>query len=54
MAAESKSGTGTGAIVKVDAEEGAYTLSASGGNVAAATIDVGAARPSSQNDLLLP
>jgi hypothetical protein len=42
------------AQLKVDAEEGAYTLSASGGNVAAATIDVGAARPSSQNDLLLP
>ena len=40
--------------LKVDAEEGSYTLSASGGNVAPATITVGQRRRSSQNDLLLP
>jgi hypothetical protein len=42
------------ANLKVDAPEGTYTLSASGGNVAPATIEVGARRKSSQNDLLLP
>jgi hypothetical protein len=42
------------ANLKVDAPEGTYTLSASGGNVAPATIEVGKRRPSSQNDLLLP
>ena len=42
------------ANLKVDAPEGTYTLSASGDNVAPATIDVGARRNSSQNDLLLP
>ena len=42
------------ANLKVDAREGTYTLSASGGNVAPATIEVGARRRSSQNDLLLP
>jgi hypothetical protein len=42
------------ANLKVDAPEGTYTLSASGDNVAAATIEVGARRRSSQNDLLLP
>jgi hypothetical protein len=40
--------------LKVDAAEGSYTLSASGGNVAPATITVGQQRRSSQNDLLLP
>jgi hypothetical protein len=40
--------------LKVDAEEGSYTLSASGGNVAPATITVGQRRRSSQHDLLLP
>jgi hypothetical protein len=40
--------------LKVDAPEGSYTLSASGGNVAPATAEVGARRRSSQNDLLLP
>lgn len=42
------------ANLKVDAREGTYTLSASGGNVAPATIEVGKRRRSSQNDLLLP
>jgi hypothetical protein len=42
------------ANLKVDAPEGTYTLSASGGNVAPATIEVSARRRSSQNDLLLP
>jgi hypothetical protein len=40
--------------LKVDAGEGSYTLSASGGNVAPAAIKVGKQRRSSQNDLLLP
>jgi hypothetical protein len=40
--------------LKVDADEGSYTLSASGGNIAPAAIKVGATRRSSQNDLLLP
>jgi hypothetical protein len=40
--------------LKVDPREGSYTLSASGGNVAPASVTVGAPRPSSQNDLLLP
>jgi hypothetical protein len=42
------------ANLKVDAPEGTYTLSASGGNVAPATVEVGARRRSAQNDLLLP
>ena len=42
------------ANLKVDAPEGTYTLTASGGSVAPATIEVGKRRPSSQNDLLLP
>jgi hypothetical protein len=42
------------ANLKVDAPEGTYTLSASGDDVAPATIEVGARRKSSQNDLLLP
>jgi hypothetical protein len=42
------------ANLKVDAPEGTYTLSVSGDNVAPATIEVGARRKSSQNDLLLP
>ena len=42
------------ANLKVDAPEGTYMLSASGGDVAPATIEVGARRRSSQNDLLLP
>jgi hypothetical protein len=40
--------------LKVDPEEGAYMLSASSGEVAAAPIKVGPRRRSSQNDLLLP
>jgi hypothetical protein len=40
--------------LKVDAAEGTYTLSASGGNIAPATLTVGKRRRSSQNDLLLP
>jgi hypothetical protein len=40
--------------LKVDADEGTYTLSASGDNVAPATLTVGQRRRSSQNDLLLP
>ena len=40
--------------LKVDAAEGKYTLSASGGNVAPATLTVTQRRRSSQNDLLLP
>jgi len=42
------------AQLKVDATEGTYTLSASGGNVRPAPVKVGAQRRSSQNDLLLP
>jgi hypothetical protein len=42
------------ANLKVDAPEGTYTLSASGGNVAPATVEVGERRRSSQDDLLLP
>jgi len=42
------------ANLKVDAPEGTYTLTASGDNVAPATIEVGKRRRSSQNDLLLP
>jgi hypothetical protein len=42
------------AQLKVDAIQGRYTLTASGGNVAPATVNVGAQRRSSQNDLLLP
>jgi len=42
------------ANLKVDAPEGTYTLTASGDNVAPATIEIGKRRPSSQNDLLLP
>ncbi|HEX5621545.1 MAG TPA: hypothetical protein VFX51_24180 [Solirubrobacteraceae bacterium] len=42
------------ANLKVDAPEGTYTLSASGENVAPATIEVSTRRRSSQNDLLLP
>jgi hypothetical protein len=41
------------AQLKVDPEEGTYTLRASGG-VAPAPIEVGPRRRSSQNDLLLP
>jgi hypothetical protein len=40
--------------LKVDAQEGTYTLSASGANVAPLTLTVGPRRRSSQNDLLLP
>lgn len=42
------------AQLKVDPREGTYKLSASGGNVAPASVEVGAPRKSSQNDLLLP
>ena len=40
--------------LKVDPDEGAYTLRASSGGVAPAPIKVGPQRRSSQNDLLLP
>jgi hypothetical protein len=40
--------------LKVDAKEGSYTLSASGGDIRPATVTVGKRRRSSQNDLLLP
>ena len=40
--------------LKVDAAEGSYTLSASAGGVAPATLKVSGKRRSSQNDLLLP
>jgi hypothetical protein len=40
--------------LKVDPAEGSYTLSASAGGVAPATLKVGGKRRSSQNDLLLP
>jgi hypothetical protein len=42
------------AQLKVDAREGTYTLSASGGSIKPATVEVGPRRRSSQNDLLLP
>ena len=42
------------ANLKVDAPEGTYTLSASGGNVAPATIEASARRRAPPNDLLLP
>jgi hypothetical protein len=42
------------AELKVDPRQGTYKLSASGENVAPATVEIGAARRSSQNDLLLP
>ena len=42
------------AQLKVDAAEGSYTMSASGGDIAPATVKVRAQRRSSQNDLLLP
>jgi hypothetical protein len=44
-------GTGT---MKVDVREGTYRLSTSSGGVRAAAVEVSAARPSSQDDLLLP
>jgi hypothetical protein len=40
--------------LKVDPREGTYKLSASGGDITAATVEVGPRRRSSQNDLLLP
>jgi hypothetical protein len=40
--------------LKVDAPEGSYTLSASAGDVAPATLEVSKRRRSAQNDLLLP
>jgi hypothetical protein len=40
--------------LKVDAREGSYTLTASSGGVAPATVEVSKRRPSAQNDLLLP
>jgi hypothetical protein len=40
--------------LKVDAPEGTYTLSASGGDISPATVEVGKRRRSAQNDLLLP
>jgi hypothetical protein len=40
--------------LKVDAPEGSYTLSASAGDVAPATVEVSKQRRSAQNDLLLP
>ena len=40
--------------LKVDPREGTYKLSASGSDIKAASVEVGARRRSSQNDLLLP
>jgi hypothetical protein len=40
--------------LKVDAPEGSYTLSASGGDITPASVEVSKRRRSSQNDLLLP
>jgi hypothetical protein len=40
--------------LKVDAAEGTYTMSASGGGIRPASVEVSSARGSSQNDLLLP
>jgi hypothetical protein len=40
--------------LKVDAVEGSYTMSASGGDITPANVEVSARRRSSQNDLLLP
>jgi hypothetical protein len=40
--------------LKVDAPEGTYTLSASGGDITPANVEVSTRRRSSQNDLLLP
>jgi hypothetical protein len=40
--------------LKVDAPEGSYTLSASAGAVAPATVEVSKRRKSAQNELLLP
>jgi hypothetical protein len=42
------------AQLKVDPPEGTYTLSASGGDIRPAAIEVGARRESAQNDLLQP
>jgi hypothetical protein len=42
------------AQLKVDAAEGDYTMSASGGDIRPATVKVSTQRRSSQNDLLLP
>jgi hypothetical protein len=44
-------GTGT---LEVDVTEGDYEISTADGKVEAAAVRVGAARPSAQNDLLLP
>jgi hypothetical protein len=40
--------------LKVDPPEGSYTLSASGGDITPANVEVSKRRRSSQNDLLLP
>jgi hypothetical protein len=40
--------------LKVDAAQGRYTLSASGGDITPADVKVSARRRSAQNDLLLP
>jgi hypothetical protein len=40
--------------LKVDAREGSYTLSASGGDITPANVEVSKRRRSAQNDLLLP
>ena len=40
--------------LKVDAPEGTYTLSASGGDVAPAVVEVSTRRKSAQDELLLP
>jgi hypothetical protein len=40
--------------LKVDAPEGSYTLSASGGDITPANVEVSTHRRSAQNDLLLP
>jgi hypothetical protein len=44
----------TTAELKVDAKEGSYTMSAGGGDIKPATVEVSARRRSAQNDLLLP
>jgi hypothetical protein len=42
------------ATIQADVRQGAYTVHVSGGDIRAAKIAVGAARPSAQQDLLLP
>jgi len=42
------------ASLKADLDEGTYTVKVDGGAIKAAKVEVGAARPSAQNDLLQP